>query len=198
MGLIELMISMTLGLLVAAGVVSMFIGTARANANILTTVRLEQEMHSVMDLILRDLRRAGSHGRPTLLASGGGNPFSLGGAAAFAGEPAASCIVFSYDLDQDGLLDAATGDERFGFRLRDQTLELRRSGLDCAANGWEALTDRTHTRITALQFSVTAKAAGAVGVRDIRISLTGQPVGDDQTSRTLVREIRVRNDVYAP
>lgn len=198
-GLIELMIAITLGLVLTAGAVSIYAGTAKSNADLVKTIGLEQELHTVMDLMLRDIRRAGSHGRPSLLA--GANPFGLNPASAFSGEPAASCLSFSYDLDQDGTLDTAAGDERFGYRLRAQVIEMRRGGLACNASGtpdWEAVTDPGHTRITELQFVVSTAAAGPIGVRKVRITLTGEPASDTSVSRTLVREVNVRNNAYSP
>jgi type II secretory pathway component PulJ len=201
MGLVELMISIALGLVIAAGVGSMFVGTAASNARLVQTVRLDQELHAVMDLMLRDLRRAGSHGRPALLATGIANPFALDGVSAYPGEASSSCITFSYDLDQDGTLDTAAGDERFGFRLHAQTVQMRRGGLPCtssASPNWETVTDIGLTRITALQFAVSQATAGAMSVRAVRITISGKPVGDENIARTLVREVRVRNDLYAP
>lgn len=199
--LVEFMIAVTLGLVLTTGAMSLYAGTVKSNADLVRTVRLEQELHAVMDLMLADLRRAGSHGRPSSFASGAANPFSLDAPGAFAGETTDSCITFSYDLDQDGLLDIAAGDERFGYRLRSNAVEMRRAGLACGATGtpdWEAITDPGHTRITALQFIVTAAPSGPIEVRNVRVSLTGEPVEDSSITRTLVRAVRVQNDRYAP
>jgi prepilin peptidase dependent protein B len=200
-GLVEFMIAVTLGLILVTGAVSLYAGTVKSNADLLKTIRLEQELHAVMDLMLGDLRRAGSHGQPSAFATGAPNPFVLDAPGAFTGETADSCVTFTYDLDQDGLLDTATGDERFGYRLRSETIEMRRQGLACGASGtpdWEPVTDPGHTRITALEFAIATTQAGAMKVRTVQIALSGEPVGDSSISRTLVREVRVQNDLYAP
>lgn len=200
-GLVEFMIAITLGLVLVTGTISLYAGTVKSNADLVKTIRLEQELHAVMDLMLGDLRRAGSHGRPSLFATGAVNPFALGAPDAFAGEAADSCITFSYDLDQNGALDTAGDDERFGYRLRNEAVEMRRAGLACTASGspdWEAVTDPGHTRITALQFVVTTAQAGPMGVRTVQVTLAGEPVDDNSISRALVREVRVQNDLYAP
>jgi prepilin peptidase dependent protein B len=199
-GLVEFMIAITLGLVLITGAVSLYAGTVKSNADLVKTLRLEQELHAVMDLMLGDLRRAGSHGRPALLA-GGSNPFGLDTTAAFGGEAADSCITFSYDLDQDGALDTAAGDERFGFRLRVQAIEMRRAGLACAASAapdWEPVTNPGQTRITALQFVVNTAPAGPIDVRTVRVTLTGELADDSSISRSLLREVRVQNDTYSP
>lgn len=199
MGLVELMISITLGLLIVSGVASMFIGTARSNIDLLVGVNLEHELHTISDMMLRDLRRAGGHGRPELLATGAANPFTLGTPSAYGAETANSCIEFSYDLDQDGVLDTGAGDERFGFRLRDQAVQVRRSGVACAIGGnWETMTDSARIRITALNFAVSQATANAMRVRSVRVTLTGQSAADADITRTITREVRVRNDAYSP
>lgn len=198
MGLVELMIASALGVFLLLGITSMYIGTITTNADLLMTERLEQELHAAMDLMHRDLHRAGSDGRPSRVYSGQSNPFTLGSTSAYPGEAANSCITFSYDLDQDGNLDTSGNDERFGFRLRSNKVEMRQGGLACTASGWETITDEGMTRVTALQFEVEQVAAGSMTIRRVRITLTGTPVGNTDISRSVVREIRIRNDRYTP
>lgn len=57
--LVELMISMLLGLIVIGGVISVFTNTVATNSSTMQTTRLNQEMRSIMEMISSDLRRAG-------------------------------------------------------------------------------------------------------------------------------------------
>jgi prepilin peptidase dependent protein B len=193
LSLVELMIGITLGVLLLLAGTSMYLGTVSANAELLKTAKLDQDLHAAMDLMLRDLRRAGATGDPNA-----SNPFTLDAAAAYSGQPANSCITFTYDLNQNGALDTGTPDERFGFRLKGQAVELRRNGLACTADGWEAVTDPMVVRVTALQFSVTQETTSGVGVRSIQVTLSGQLPSDSTISRSLVRVVKVRNDAYTP
>ncbi len=200
-GLVELMIAMAIGLVLTSGAISLYVGTVKSNADLLKIVGIDQELHSIMDLMLRDLRRAGGHGRPSMPAGSGANPFILDATSSFPGETANSCLTFSYDLDLDGVLDTTTGDERFGFRLRNGAVEVRRQGLACTASnmpGWEAVTDASVTRITTLQFTVNKVDAGAIDVRKVTIALAGHSISDSSINRSLVREVHVRNNAYAP
>lgn len=207
--LVELMIAITIGLLVVAGVSSIFLATIRSSTDTLRATRLNQELRAVMDIMARDIRRAGSWGNATAALGGGvANPFLTQLPARFdADEPLNSCLTFTYDADQDGILDIAGGgaaDERFGYRLRDEAVEIRQSGALCDAGGWENLTDESTIRITGLQFAVVSPALDVDGVaggpnitvRGVTVTLSGQLRGDQDVNRQIVETIRTRNDTY--
>ncbi|HWU68855.1 MAG TPA: prepilin-type N-terminal cleavage/methylation domain-containing protein [Stenotrophobium sp.] len=196
--LVELMIALTLGLMLTAGLISMFMATLRSNSDLARTQQLENELHAGMQVMTRDLRRAGANGKaspvPNFI-----NPFGLGATGAYAGETADSCILFSYDLNDNGVLDTAgTGDERMGYRLRQGVLQLRNSGLGCADDGWTDVTTPAVVRVTQLQFSVAAVADGDMTIRRVTINLAGQLKDDATIARSLVGRVRVRNDAWTP
>src|SRR5687768_8850758 len=58
--LIELMISITLGLFVLSGLVYLTSSTINSNTQQLKTTRLNQELRALMHLVTRDMRRAGA------------------------------------------------------------------------------------------------------------------------------------------
>lgn len=60
--LIELMISIALGLLVLTALVYMLSATLRTNTSTIRTTHLNQELRAIMDLMTRDLKRSGSMG----------------------------------------------------------------------------------------------------------------------------------------
>jgi prepilin-type N-terminal cleavage/methylation domain-containing protein len=60
--LIELMISLTLGLIVMGGALSIVTSILATNTSTLKMTRLDQELRAVMMMLTRDLRRAGSWG----------------------------------------------------------------------------------------------------------------------------------------
>jgi prepilin peptidase dependent protein B len=69
-----------------------------------------------------------------------------------------SCIVYSYDMDQDGVVDAT---ELSGFRLNNGVVQLRTSGntadpdtCSSTSNTWSDLTDDDLLTITALTFDL--------------------------------------------
>ncbi len=141
--LVELMISMLLGLIIIGGVITVFTNTVATNNSTMQTTRLNQEMRSIMEMISSDLRRAGyfrdAHCTTAarnlsavatadntscsdgVNAEGAGqnNPFSpieIGNNLADG-----DCILFSYDYENnagtaatpDGILQIS---ERYGYK----------------------------------------------------------------------------------
>ncbi len=173
--LVELMISITVGLVVLAGVTTMFVQNVKAGGDTLKMARLNQELQATMSLMTRDIRRAGYWGNASSSIGTGpnANPFTLDAPGNYGVEAAGSCITFSYDRDGDGNIDVGSGsaspannaDERFGFRLRsgEGVVETRQSGAACTAGGWEDLTDTVNTEITGLTFTPTTKSVDLDG-----------------------------------
>ncbi len=209
--LVELMISITIGLVVLGGVVSIFVSSVKSNADALKMTRLNQELQAVMSMMTRDIRRAGYWGTATnaigsLLVSGvetrpNTNPFdnpatfTRVATGKYGSEAANSCITFSYDTDADGNIDVGSGaaptngtDERFGFRLNSRALETRESGALCTDDGWQNITDERSTRITTLQFTLKPQPAISLNNPDLK----GKCEGADTYNCTInVREVQI-------
>lgn len=182
--LVELMISLVIGLLISAAGLTMFVNTADTDFDQIKMTRLNQELRAVMSLMTRDIRRTGyygiattspttiSSGLPTIIGTATWNPFiKTGGNFLFSlqdiynGDSDAStydCILFAYDEDRDGVDDG--NNERFGYRLAPSsnpnysgrnTLKVRQSGADCTGNNWEALTDDSIIEVT--EFTLTPR-----------------------------------------
>lgn len=200
--LVELMIALVLGLVLVGGAVSVLSGTLRSNADLARMARLEEQLDGLMVLMLRDLRRAGGTSSPYLALAGVVSPFGLDAPGAHAGESANSCLTFSYDLNRDGLLTTtAANDERFGYRLKDKMVQIRAGGLACNANGspdWQNAADAAELEVTALSFAVATSSAGDVDTRRVTVTLAGRMKSNPTTARSLVRTVRVRNDIYTP
>ena len=60
--LIELMISIVIGLIILTAVIGMFVTMIKADNDYLKSIRLNQELRSSMSLITRNIRRAGIDG----------------------------------------------------------------------------------------------------------------------------------------
>src|SRR5713226_9583708 len=90
--LVELMVAITLGLILTAGILTLFQGTLDSNRNLASGKQLEDELHATMDLITRDLRRIGATGHALYQFEGWANPFSIGSLSAYTGEAANSCL----------------------------------------------------------------------------------------------------------
>lgn len=201
LSLIELMISIAVGLLLLAGVVSIYSNSVSSNSDALRTAKLNQDMRAIMLMMVNDIRRAGYNGSAAADVGGGAaaNPFEN------IDTSTTGCILFQYDLTPfDGIVST---DEQFGYRLNDGKVESRAAGATCNGSGWQALSDTNTVTITALTFvSGTQNVNGpdnnadgtpdlVLTIRTITITLTGQLTNDATVTRTLTQQVRVRNDL---
>ncbi|MBR9885081.1 MAG: prepilin-type N-terminal cleavage/methylation domain-containing protein [Oceanospirillales bacterium] len=206
--LIEMMIALLLGLIVTGIAISMYVSTLGITKQTVTSVRLSQELRTVMDMMVRDIRRAGYWAgdvianNPHAVVSGGlpVNVFQSPNAAA-----ADSCVVLSYDYDSDG---SATIEHLMGYRLDDTQNAIEvlwassstlTGGVDCSVlpGNWQNLTDQNSTVITELLFErqPSAAAFASAASRSIRITLKGESASDSRLVKELIEEVRVRNDL---
>lgn len=171
--LIELLVSMILGIVVVGGVTTAYVSISTSASNTLTQNKLAQQLSSITTLMTRDIRRAGFRGNqtPADLLEPSTNVFNLANDTALevhtagnvqvANQGAGPCILYAYDRDQDGILD---NPEITGFRLNAGAIQMRTSG-DTVANAvhdscndaddtWTNLSDPTAVTVTNLTFSL--------------------------------------------
>lgn len=223
--LVELMIAGVISLLALSTVLTVYSTTAHHSTLQLQSAHLNEQLLGMLHLIGRDLRRAGYRHFDPARESSAANPFQLGDnrlrVGAAPGEPAGSCILFAYDLDQDGLVGVGEcrqarcprlsdddNVEQFGFRLRDGALQSRYggTGLDCNAGYWQALSD-PDIHVTRLRFGLhthcihldTAGAACDEAAPQLLQRLVSIEIGArfDTTPETGLEQVRwvaVRND----
>jgi len=114
--LIELLIGVAVGLFIVAGALAIFTSAVKSSTANLAMTQLDQELRAAMDIMVRNMRRAGYYGRtPTtgddLPQYGPLNPFQINGyQMTLSDNPGAygdtcdtttgecPCISFSYDL----------------------------------------------------------------------------------------------------
>lgn len=118
--LTELMIAMVAGLLVSLAAVAFFYSSMRSNNDYVGATRLTQELRNNLDMVTRELRRAGYNEDALTYvalpaASTQKSPF--GPISLVNGGAANSCILFAYDnlAGNPGQLEPAQG-ERHGIR----------------------------------------------------------------------------------
>lgn len=208
--LVELMISIVVGLVVVGGVISIFSSTIKSHSDNLKMTRLNQELRVAMDMMVRDIRRAGYRGDAAvaLLTPSGQNPYTNSSNNLSIGT---ACIAFTYDANSNYSAAAPTVEngDIFGFRLQNSAIQSRYGGggTGCNTGNWEAITDGNTVNITTLNFAFTpnpppqipvTNVTGAVRViRGVTITLTGQLVGSNPViARTLTETVRVQNDAF--
>lgn len=164
MTITSLLVAMAVGLILVAAMLSAFTLSVRSGTDVRRAARLNQDLRVVMERMVSDIRRAGYWGAATSFEWGvTENPFTAAttdiAIDELTGEDADSCIVFSYDFDQDGVVDY--DGEGFGFRLNAGEVDVRSSttgagAMGCTGGTWEPLTDPDVVTIDGLSFRVLA------------------------------------------
>ena len=222
LGLVELLIASAIGLFLLAGLTDFLGRSLTSSGRNFQDARLTQDLNVAMDLITRDLRRAGYSSAAQgvgAAASAPANDFTANTPAALAGTSdgginlaTAGCVLYAYDAPatQNGTLQIA---ERLGFKLNAGAVQAGTGATDCAAGTWQDVTDPRLSNVTALTFqyldrnggaatapfdaaSSPAGATWAVCTRLIQVTLTGRLRSDLNVIRTLTQSVRVRNDWY--
>ena len=219
--LIELMVGMVVGLIVIAGVINIFLVTGTNSSDIMLSARLSNEMSSSISVMIDEIRRAGFWG--TASAGDINNPFTQS-TTDLQILDSGNCILYTYDRDQDGTVDA---EEYFGFKMASGAIQMRMTGTttsDCTNGTWEAISDSDITTITGLTFSTTgyecvnsstddnwsstcddaghadyvAPTTGDVmiEIRQVDITLVGALASDTFVAKEYQESVRVRNDRF--
>lgn len=213
--LVEMLIGLSVGTVLTFGIVVFYSNTSKISSQTLRTVRLENEMQTVMTMMKNDIRRAGyTANAAALIDTGTINPFMEKDLSDIR-VPNSSCILFTYDLNKDGILptiNTVNSDERFGYRLSNQTIQTRATTdtkFACNSGSWENLTNANLIQITNLTFTLTQSVealdvtnppptGASITVRHVNINITGQLALDNTIQRTMTSELKVRNDKYTP
>jgi prepilin peptidase dependent protein B len=167
--LIEIMISLVLGLFLIAGILGIYVNTIKSSGDTLKSVRLNYDLDTVMTLMMNDIRRSGYSGGATVTNPNAfNNPFTTTATTLTIGNSVTTndCILYTYDANLDvngnpkgnGIVDA---NEYYGFRrylnttTNTHTIQIRASNVACndTSAAWESITDENTLDITELRFS---------------------------------------------
>lgn len=213
LGLVELMVSLALGLFLVASGAALLLGQMTEQRRQLIELQLTQDLRHATDLIVHDLRRAGYQG-DAAAALRATNPYTPIHPA-----PGDSTTAAGYSYHLDSPAGTVGSNERPGIRLHptNRTLDLRTSGAATAPGSgdtWQALTDPARTRITALQIRhddqttsllpgcrITTCPTDSSGtcppqlhVRVLTLHIEAASALDASVRRSLDTRVRLRND----
>ena len=213
--LIELMIAMVAGLIVLGAVLTFTVSMIRAYSENIRSTRLTQDLRTGMNVIVRDLRRAGFDSTSVTRVLTDENPSGFTGMTA-----SGSCVRYEYDrgVGGGGGIPAAT--EIRGIRLNSATGALQMnassSSIDCAGSSgaWVDVTDPSIIEVTAFTPklinspfcadlgnnlptfpTVYQKAEGSV--RNLTMCLKGRLRSDPTIARHITSTTRVRAENVA-
>ncbi|MDO6526447.1 prepilin-type N-terminal cleavage/methylation domain-containing protein [Motilimonas sp. 1_MG-2023] len=205
--LVELMISMVLGLAVVGMMISLYTSSIVNNNKIINQGKLNLEMKNLIELMSRDIRRAGYWGGATssALSSDFSSNLYNSASAALAVSPDKSCITFAYDMDSAN--PEVTAQEYIGYKLQQGSVYIRSGLSPCGAEShWTQLTNDA-IYIDNLAFNLTkVNAKGEIGtvpseglntlMSTVTINLKASLKSDRQKSITLDKTVLVRNQGY--
>lgn len=177
--LIELMIGSVVGLIVIAATVATYIAIARSGSEILASAKLNAELRAAMDMMVRDIRRAGSWTATLASREDGANPFTLRTGALITDInifDSGKAIQFSYN---GSFLGSANGTV-FGYRVDDKAIKTLQCNIgaspsalcntgaiiDNTTHVWEKLSDENNVVIDSLTFQT-------VGSRCLNLTQAG-------------------------
>lgn len=213
--LIELMIGLVLGLLVTGIAVQMYISSLSITKQTTATVRLNQELRAIADLIVGDIRRAGFWSNAT---SGGDNPYStlVSGGQASSGyidlfEPTGGgyrCIILAYENS-----GVTPNEHIYGYRLDGSADSIEiltatsyssSSFANCSdpsgsglTSSWETLSDSRVLNNISLIFRFNPSSAASwaqASDKIIEFDLSAEATGDPAIIRQISESVRVRNE----
>ena len=131
--LVELMVSLAAGLIVSIAVVAFAFSSMKSNGEYVQSTRLTQELRNTLDLVSRELRRAGYDEHALeYLATGEASPFSRMEVATANSTPSGTfrCVIYSYDRSGGiaGTRDGGNGEIR-GIRWASRTVNGQTIGV---------------------------------------------------------------------
>jgi len=180
--LAELMVALVVGLILSGSVLAFTMSSFKSNSDYVRSTRLTQELRNSMDLVTRELRRAGyDQDALKYLARGVGSPFSRMFFGAANADGSFSCVIYAYDREggTSGTIEQANKEVRairwaqrnVGNRSNIGVLEYAESWnggqptcggaapdystnpASCSAGGWCPMSDGTVVDIT--RFALT-------------------------------------------
>ena len=198
--LVEMMISMAIGLASLTTMASLVGHGIGLNSQLLAKSRLDEEVNGIVELLVNDIKRAGFDAS-TLNIVSDPNTFQSAFArsvtiADYPGEAANSCLLFAYDRNQNGVLDTINSNENFGYRLKDRAIEIRLDGLGCNANGWQDLSDPQVVKVTRLEFVLHTQQRANVVANRVELTVQAELRNNPAISKLIQTSFVIKN--YAP
>lgn len=144
LSMIELMIAITLGLIVIGAVVTFAVSTIRSYSDNIRSTRLTQDLRNSMNLIVRELRRAGADSTSVSRVLTDSNPSAFTTMTV-----TGSCVSYEYDRGIGGAGGPSAAAEKRAIRLNAGAVQISGAG-DCAAGGtaWVDVSDPAIVEIT--------------------------------------------------
>ena len=206
LSLVELMVGITIGLFIVAAAVTLTSNQLVDNRRLLLELQIQQDLRATMDIMTRQLRRAGSN---TVFAQGRVADNGLGGIKPT--EPDAEVTTAGAGPNQAEFRFYRNAAEQgpFGFRLDEANGVIV---TQIGPGNPQELTDRSAMRVTALTFNSQPLVSGRLPcpklcpgpdrtgcwpelvIQRLTITITAEARSNPNIRRSLSSDVRVRND----
>lgn len=215
--LIELMIAMVISLIVIGSIYGFFVSEQKMYSLQEQMIEMQQNIRNSMDIITKKLQIAGYDPNGTGIFGITDSQLLVSNTAGLSLATDTELYFTTDNLDGDGAIDN-TGDERFGFRINNNTLEIASiSTLDGSISSWRMAAQNIESMTITYTYANGSSSAGTTNLpnngvsgrnfKDIRvvtISLTARAgktdpgythptIGDNYRRITLKSEVMPRN-----
>lgn len=183
--LVSVLVAMSLAAGLFAASASLLATLAARHTQLLLRVQGIDQIDAALMLIHTELRRSGyaATNNTGQIKASSYEQFILALASSHNPENMPNrCITFAYDRNSNGQVDSSPS-ESFGFRLHNNSIEMRMSGRGCQQTGWQDITEPNVVTITDMQFDVVKDPSFALPM--VKVSLVAHVNG---TSHQLSRE----------
>jgi Tfp pilus assembly protein PilW len=194
LSLVELMVAMVAGLIVAGAAVALIVAILKSNAQTLRATRLTQELRTTAEVIARDLRRSRSVTDPIANVGAGTLLKDCNSVVPATGTgTTATCATFGYDCNANSAGALTTGTFKAiglaGGKVRIASSAIAIPACPTATTGVQVSSDTI--TITGLNFTALTTPADGYTVQ-----LTGRFTNDPSATpltRSITQEVRIRS-----
>lgn len=182
--LIEIMIGLLVGAIITTGAINMFSNNLKSSTDNLNLTKLNQDMRAMMDIMVRDIRRAGyvtsepelNDNLPATATDGINDALVDNRFREINVSPDGSCVVYmynrNYDTELHSIAPVVDANESLGFRQNGTDIQLRTSVAPdpappaapadpstpgCNQGSWQTINE-PEVEVTQLQFALLEKA----------------------------------------
>lgn len=223
LSLVELMVGITIGLIVAAGASMVAVNQINEHRRLMLEVQVQQDLRAAADLLQQDLRRAGRRGLAQYSVwqppTGVGTPLEVParaasaspyGAITYTDDSAGRSIIYSYSRTSDNTNDVRQDNEQFGVRWdRAEKKLYLQLGLRGGTANWQPITDPESVQIIDFTLNIatqsvplndfcdkecTGSSCPTQEVKRVSFTIRGQANHDPNVIRTLSGVERIRAD----
>ncbi|WP_101048453.1 PilW family protein [Macromonas nakdongensis] len=205
--LVELMIGLTVGLIVLAAATTFAVNNLKANRDAVNAARLNQDLRAIMDLMVRDIRRA--HYTASIQSSLGANTstllpnaLTLGGTCTTSG---CDKITYTYEsIQREFDLSSGSLRHKIGSAAAEKVSDDYSTSITnlnfCYVDtqGDSDPTNDTCTSTAPSSHSITISGVSEkIKINMVKISITGALIKSPATTKTLIETVKIRNDSFS-